>query len=398
VELRRVGAGFELVRNGQPFFVRGVGGTASMEKLVEFGGNAVRTWDAEGIGPMLDEAHRLGVAVQAGIWLEHERHGHDYDDAKFRRAQLDKVRRLVLEHRDHPALLTWGVGNEVELGGDLGKALRAIEDAAAIIKELDPYHPTVAVIAEIGEDKAARIRRECPSIDLIGVNSYGGISSVGQRLLEQGYDGAYLITEFGTLGHWEVGATAWGAPIEQTSGEKADFLRAGYAAAVAGQHPGRCVGSFAFLWGNKQETTATWFGLVLETGETTESADVLSEFWTGRVPERRAPRVTAIRAAEGVDVGAVRAGGTFGVRVDASDLDGDGLTFEWHVVEESRDRRSGGDAEAVPDAADSHVDGAEDGSGVVHAPKKPGAYRVFVTVRDGTGRAGTANLPIRVVE
>lgn len=387
---------FTLLRNGEPYFVRGVGGTSRLETLVEFGGNTVRTWDAEGIDDLMNEAHRLGLAVQVGIWLDHERHGHDYDDPEVKERQLAKVRRLVSRYKDHPALLTWGIGNEVELGGDLGKALRSIEDAAKLAKEIDPNHPMVAIIAEIGEDKAKRIAAECPSIDLLGVNAYGGMGSVPKRLLEQGYTGAYMVTEFGPLGHWEGPHAAWGAPIEQPSSQKAAFYANNYKTGVAAEAPGRCLGSFAFLWGHKQETTATWFGLILPTGETTEAVDKLSEFWTGEKLERHAPRVHGIDTPE-TDLGKLRAGQAFAAAVRAEDPDGDTLAIEWVVIAESTDRKSGGDAEAAPPAVEGCVAGSVGLEAAIVAPKEPGAYRLFVFVRDGTGRAGTANVPFQVV-
>lgn len=396
-EVRIAGSGavYTLYRNGEPFFVNGAGGTTHLDLLAKMGGNAIRTWDAEGIDDLMNEAHRLGLAVQAGIWLEHERHGYDSDDPAFRAKQLAKVRRLVNRYKDHPALLTWGVGNEVELGGDLDKALRAIEDAAEVIKELDPNHPTIAIVAEIGDDKARRIAEECPSIDALGVNAYGGMASVPARLLAQGYEGPFLITEYGPLGHWEGAHAPWGAPYEQPSAAKASFIGNNYAAAVEANRQGRCLGSFAFVWGNKQETTETWFGLLLPTGEMTQTVERLSAFWTGEPASTHAPRVGGIALDLG-NAGAVAPGQLFHAEVRTEDPDGDPLDIRWRVVEESSDRRSGGDVEAAPPEVPGSVRSQEGDGAVIVAPARPGAYRVFVTVLDGTGWGGTANAPFYV--
>ncbi|MCC5822509.1 MAG: hypothetical protein LAT64_02900 [Phycisphaerales bacterium] len=397
VEIRWTGSGYELLRNGQPYFVRGVGGYTHLDRLAAVGANSIRTWDGEGIDDLLNEAHAKGLSVCVGIWLVHERHGHDYNDPAVRQEQLDKVRRIVKRYREHPAVLAWGVGNEVELGGDLDTALRSIEEAAALIKTLDTRHPTMAIIAEIGDDKARRISEECPSIDIIGVNAYGGAASVPERLLAQGYSGPYMITEFGPLGHWEGPSTEWGAPIEQASHQKALFYASSYRQGVEAERPGRCLGSYAFLWGHKQETTATWFGLLLPTGETTEAVDYLSRFWTGRPPRLNAPRVSGIRL-QGIEPGAVEPGQQFTATVNAHDPDGDPLEVEWKVVHETSDRRSGGDAERVPPTVPDRVLSATGLTATIAAPDTPGAYRLFVFVRDGTGRAGTANVPFLVVE
>jgi hypothetical protein len=386
---------FTLIADGSPYSILGVGGTDNLAMLASYGGNTIRTWDAEGIGDLLDEAESHGIRVVAGIWLEHERHGFDYDDPEQRAEELDRVERLVKEHRDHPALLAWGIGNEVELGGDFDVALRQINDAAAIVKRLDPHHPRMAVVAEIGDDKAIRIQNECPDINILGVNAYGGLASLKERLEEQGYTGAWAVTEWGVLGHWESGTTPWGAPYEPSSGAKADFMRGVYEQAIEPNLGETCLGSFAFLWGHKQEKTATWYGLMLPTGEKTERVDVLRSLWTGAQSEQRAPRVDGIEVIEG-ELHGLSAEGEVVVRVNASDPDGNLLDFEWALIPESDVESMGGDFEESIQAVDvaMRLDGPV---ATIRMPDREGAYRIFVTVRDGQGGAGTANLPVNVV-
>ncbi len=392
VEVVPADGGFELRRAGEPFFIQGAGGTSRMDQLAAAGANAVRTWDAEGIGPMLDRAHELGLAVAVGIWLEHERHGFDMDDPGQRQAQLDRVRTLVMEHKDHPAVLLWGVGNEVELEADMDQAFGFVEEAAAIVQALDANHPTMGVIAEIGGGKARRMQELCPSIDIIGINSYAGLASIPDRLSEQGVTKPYIVTEFGPPGPWEVGSTEWGAPFEPSSAEKARVYEQNYRGGVLRERGKRCLGSFVFLWGNKQEATGTWFGMFLKSGEATPTVDTMTELWSGKPPANRAPVVEGIRLLpDGLEF-------TPGQRVRAAvgvrDADGDGLEFTWELRAESTDRRTGGDDEDIPDEVGTEFDG--DRRVEFSMPARPGAYRLFVVARDGNGGAGTANLPIRV--
>lgn len=397
VELIERNGAFVLEKNGEAHTIYGVGGVDRLDLLASYGGNTIRTWDAEGIGGLLDEAHGHGISVVAGIWLEHQRHGFDYDDPAQRAEQLERVARLVKEHRDHPALLAWGVGNEVELGGDFDVALRQINDAAAVIKRLDPHHPRMAVIAEIGEDKAVRIQNECPDIDFIGINAYGGLGSIPERLETQGYTGAWAATEWGVLGHWESGNTPWGAPYEQTSSAKADFLRDVYTRAIEPNLGKDCLGSFAFLWGHKQEKTETWYGLLLPTGETTERVDVLSELWTGERPENVAPRVTGLELLDANPAG-LYVSQPVRVRVMAKDADGDPLRVEWRVIPESGVQSMGGDFERSIEPVDVTVVREGALGATITMPADADAYRIFATVRDGQGHAGTANIPVYVVE
>ena len=63
---------------------------------------------------------------------------------------------------------------------------------------------------------------------------------------------------------------------------KASFLRDVYTSTITPNLGKDCLGSFAFLWGHKQEKTETWYGLMLPSGEWTERVGVLGELWTPR--------------------------------------------------------------------------------------------------------------------
>jgi len=51
--------------------------------------------------------------VTMGIEVERERHGFDYDNAEEVNKQLERIRKEVLELKDHPALMIWAIGNEL---------------------------------------------------------------------------------------------------------------------------------------------------------------------------------------------------------------------------------------------------------------------------------------------
>ncbi|MBC8101674.1 MAG: hypothetical protein H7Z41_03705, partial [Cytophagales bacterium] len=193
---------WQLLRGGKPYFIKGAGGSDRLELLKASGGNSIRTWGADNAGKDLDAAQKLGLTVTVGIWLGHPQHGFKYDDPKMVADQLAKARAVVAKNRDHPALLAWGVGNEMEMasGGNDDNMWRAVEEIAKAIKELDPNHPTVTVIAEIGDGgvKAKKVAKLCPSIDILGVNSYGGLASLPTRLRVADWNKPYMVTEFGT--------------------------------------------------------------------------------------------------------------------------------------------------------------------------------------------------------
>ena len=67
VELVRTADGWQLQRDGKPFFVKGAGGTERLDLLAAAGANSVRTWGGDNLTPLLDEAQKNGLTVTVGI-------------------------------------------------------------------------------------------------------------------------------------------------------------------------------------------------------------------------------------------------------------------------------------------------------------------------------------------
>lgn len=386
---------FALLRGGAPFFIKGGGGSEHLETLRRLGGNSIRTWGADDLDATLDHAGALGLTVAVGNWLGHPRHGFRYDDASAVRKQFDAVKAVIRRHKDHPAVLVWGVGNEMEGDGRDPKVWKAINDIAKMAHAEDPNHPTMTVIAELGENdvKVRMFREHCPDVDILGVNSYGGAATVGDRLAKLHFDRPFVLTEFGPQGFWEGPRTSWKAAVEPLPSAKAETYRQAMTRGVAG-NPGRCLGSYAFLWGHKQEVTPTWFSLFLPSGETTEAVDVLAESWAGKPPANRAPRLTACTL-DGSN-SPMAPGAEHKASVTVTDPDGHPLAIRWEVRAESSSHHEGGDREAEPPAVAGVVVAAEGTHLTMRAPEAPGPYRLFVFAYDGHGAAATANIPFLV--
>ncbi len=391
VQVSAVSGRAQLLRGGAPFLVKGAGGDGSMALLARIGGNTVRTWGADKLGEVLDAAEKHGLVVIAGIWLGHERHGFRYEDPSQVARQKEMVEEVVSKYRDHPALLLWGLGNEMEGDGSNASIWKAVNDLATMVKTLDPNHPTMTVIAEVGGDKIRNLHRLCPAIDLVGINTYAGAASVAERYVAAGGRKPFLLTEFGPPGTWEVPKTAWGAPVEPSSTEKAEWYRKAWTATV-GKSP-LCLGGCAFLWGSKQETTATWFGMLLPDGSSLESAQVMGMLWSGREPTNRCPRITSLTVADSSEV---RPGAQLRAVLQAADPDGDGLTAQWELRLEASQKGFGGETEPTPAEVRGAVTEPSIRGARIRMPDAPGAYRLFVYVRDGHGGAATANVPLFV--
>jgi hypothetical protein len=393
VRLEKTAHGFRLLRGGKPYFIRGAGGDKQLDLLAQFGANSVRTWGAEQLDTVLPQARKHNLSVCAGLWMGHERHGFDYNDVVRVEQQKQTLLQAVEKHKNDPAILLWAVGNEMEGDGKNPRVWQAVNDLARAIKKTDPNHLTITVIAELGEGKIEAFQKYCPDVDILGVNSYGGFGSVATRLRERGYNGPFIVTEWGTLGPWEGGYSPWRAPLEMTSTQKADFAMANYHRTV-NRNPEHCLGAYAFLWGHKQERTGTWFGILLPDGSRTQLADELHFVWKGTWPGNRVPQLLSLDSE--ANNKHVLPSTRYAATVRAFDPENDDLKYEWEVREETSDARSGGDAEAVPPAHPESIVESKGAELAFQTPVREGAYRLFVTVRDGNGGAATANFPFFV--
>ena len=162
----KTNSGFELQRDGKPYYIKGVGGEVNMEKIVAIGANSIRTWGVERAQEVLDEAQRNGLTVMLGLWVQHERHGFDYNNQEKVAKQLAYFKTVVDRFKNHPALLIWGVGNEVDLNYTNPNVWNAIQDIAKYIHESDPNHPTTTVTAGLDSLEVAFISARCPDIDI----------------------------------------------------------------------------------------------------------------------------------------------------------------------------------------------------------------------------------------
>jgi hypothetical protein len=225
------------------------------------------------------------------------------------RKERNRLLAHVREYRSHPAILFWAVGNETEIisreSSDYNPNLyRAVEHLARRIKDADLDHPVVAVVGEVTERKVRLLQEHCPSLDALGVNSYGGLASLPERLTKLGWRKPYLVTEFGASGYelWDSPETAWGALIEPDSTRAAWDYLAGYQHSIANQ-PGRCLGSYVYLWGvhNQFVYSNTWYHMFLRGArERLAAVEAMQLAWTGKLPVTLAPEIVHWEASVGL--------------------------------------------------------------------------------------------------
>lgn len=396
VEVARTNGRFVLLRDGQPYYIKGAGGGGldKIARLSERGGNSLRTWGTRNAESILDKAQQVGLTVLMGLRVGLERHGFDYNDTSAVREQLAHLQEEVEKYKDHPALLGWGIGNELNLRYTNPKVWDAVNDIAKMIHAVDGNHPATTMLAGINKPEIDHIKSRCPDLDFLCIQMYGDIINLAERVEAAGWDGPFAVTEWGATGHWEVARTEWDVAIEQTSSEKASSIMERWHGAIAAD-TSQCLGSYVFLWGQKQERTPTWYGLFLETGEETEAIDVMQKVWTGQWPENRVPSVDSVLLDGRTRYDNVRlsAGRDYDLTFISSDPDNDPLTIDIEILHESTDLGDGGDYESRPEAVSGLVKTITNGKVTFTAPEDQGAYRIFLYIRDGQNHAATANVP-----
>lgn len=393
VELVQREGRWRLLRGGAPYVIKGAGGSTRLDLLAASGGNSIRTWGADDIGPLLDTADSLGLTVTIGFWMGQEQQGFDYSDPQQVARQVEQARQAILRWKDHPALLAWGLGNEMEGFKDGGNPAiwAAVDSLAALAHRLDPDHPTMTVMAELGGKRVESVHRYCPHVDIVGINSYGGASSIPERYRAAGGTRPYVVCEYGAPGTWEIGRNAWGAAEEWTSTEKAGFYRRTFDALTADS--GLCLGSYAFLWGWKPEATPTWYGILLPDGSRLAAADALAEAWSGRAPANRCPVIERL-SLDGP--GEVAPGARVRAGLKASDPEGDALAATWVLMRDASQYETGGVDQAALPSFPRAIERADASGAQLRMPTGGGRYRLFVYLRDGQGGAATANVPLLV--
>lgn len=378
VRIEKKDNGFALVRNGQPYFIKGASGSVQyIDALKAAGGNSLRFPRAPSESN-LDVAQKDGISVMIGL-----------DPADPDQA-VQTVRRL----KANPAILVWALGNAPERNASTEQRIRiwqSIEQLARAVKAEDPSHPVIAVLDGTGDTKLRELDQHCPSLDAVGLNEYGDLASLPAAIQKQGFTRPYIVTEFGARAETELVKTTWGMPIEDTSSETEDLIIDGYSQAVA-NHP-QCLGAYVYLWGAEEQNTRSWYALFLPDGKKLGGVDAMQLLWTGKWPPYRCPVIdgSILEKATNPDdekmPSLYRPGAHVNCSIFASDPLGEPITVEWEV-------RPEGNGPATPIAG--AVGKAQDKSAEIVMPATPGDYRIFVHVYNQHGGAATANLPVEV--
>lgn len=404
VLIKQSAEGCKLYIDGRETYIKGVGGTYRLDVAAESGANAFRTWggSVEEVKKHLALASENHMYVMQGIGMTKD--SIRYYDEEYKNKMRREVRLLAETFKNDTSLLAWGIGNEIELGNaNIGAAWQFVEELAQLIKSIDKRH-LVSTVISYNPSALDSIAKYAPSLDYVGINVYGPMNEVRKTVDQSAYKGAFMITEWGPTGWWETASTDWKAPIEQTSEEKRQVYEERYTQYIS-SNP-RCLGSFVFLWGQKEERTPTWFSMFVEDnveqlplrGEKTPMVEAMQRVWTGKELTVTAPVVEGMtiggkRATESVRV---KAGIPLNARVVAADKENDTLTYVWEILKEATVLGFGGSFEPRPERVGEVM--ITDSNTCETAIDIPGEYRLYVYVLDNTGFVSTVNIPFQVIK
>ncbi|HWZ87484.1 MAG TPA: glycoside hydrolase family 2 TIM barrel-domain containing protein [Polyangiaceae bacterium] len=399
VAIVKSGAMFTLTRDGAPYYIKGIAGSANLALAQQAGVNSTRSYSSGNAARLLDSAKSHCMTVMLGVDLS--QNPADYANSTWTSGKVTEVTNLLATVKSHPALLVWALGNEINLGADTQTAWAFVEQLSQMIHAQDTNHPVISVLAGADVTALNHIVTWAPSLDAVGANSYAPIVHLNTDVDSSNFSKAVIVTEWGPTGAWESPMTSWARPIEDTSGAKMRVFKTRYDTFA---HTGRILGDYVFLWGQKIETTPTWYGMFLETsadlglaGESLPTVDTMTLEWSGAYPVNRAPDVTALTldgkaAADNVTLSA---GQSVQAQVTVSDPEGDSLSYAWEILQDPAQVNTNGVAQMREPRVGTPQKGTSPTLSVT-LPSPPGQYRLFVYVLDGKGHAGTANIPFLV--
>ena len=231
---------WQLTLNGQPYYIKGLDygpdlkttqstTNAYAADLVATGANTTRTWGTGSTtANLLAAVDKYNAHVVMGFWLNQNV---NYCTASNLNTTLNQIVNWVNTYKNDPGVLIWDIGNEVilqaqnyfsgtTLENDRVCYAQFVNQISQGIHATDPNHPTTSTDAWTGA--WPYYAQYSPDLDLLAVNSYGGICTVqsawasGPSNNGVSYSKPYIVTEFGPSGEWEVPNDSNGVPLEPT--------------------------------------------------------------------------------------------------------------------------------------------------------------------------------------
>lgn len=395
--------GWNLLVEGKPFEVKGA--TFGYDKDIEnydtyfkdlqfLGVNTIRTWATGDNTPqLLDAAEKHGIKVMVGIWMRHGRPGMEDDDSFNYLTDTDGMEAMytnaiktVETYKNHPAVLTWGIGNEVYLNMATDEEKLAyskfLERICRKIKSLDSNHPTTSV--EAWSFGLEWWEKYVPSLDIYGLNSYGaGANYLQGELEKRNIDKPYVITEFGVTGEWDIKNEKNGIKIEPTDKEKYDAIANGYRDWIANKS--KCLGVYMFHYSSGNNFMAPWLFTHVNNLKRPQYWAIRKAF-TGKEPLNQVPQIHDFELPD-KDFSSQT---WIPVTLNVSDVENDTLEVSFSYNQRTGSRKRRDQVNSI-----THRGNLSEGF-EIQLPKEDGAIKLYINVKDVYGNIGIASTSIVV--
>ena len=92
VEITEKNKAFTLLKNGEPYYIKGAGAKSHFKTLKESGANSIRIWSTNN-KHLLDSAENHGLTVTLGLWVNQERNGFNYNDEYAVAGQIELLKK-----------------------------------------------------------------------------------------------------------------------------------------------------------------------------------------------------------------------------------------------------------------------------------------------------------------
>jgi hypothetical protein len=404
VEIKKENGIYRIYKNGSPLLVKGAVGHTHVGELAASGGNAILIWDTVLIEKTLQEAQQHQVNVIVGLDVPSGDLTEFYQDEKRVNKLFAAYERIVNRYKTHPALLAWGLGNELimPVSSKSGHFYKAYNRFLKMIHTQDPDHPVTTTIINYQKQSLLNLHWKIKDIDFISINTYNRLKDIRQQLkkLKWFWDGPFLVSEWSPNGGWESETTVWQAPVENTSTKKAEQYFEFYNTHMPLDNP-RFLGSMVFYWGSRHEYTHTWYSVFTEEGCPTEIKEVLSDCWNGKATPHQSVKINymLIDSMGARDNILLSPGSTHSASLLLADGEpADSLRYSWEIVKEDwlHWGRTWHYFKKPPAEPYLIKDSTLQNTSFI-CPKKEGPYRIFINVYNSKGYCATANTPFYVV-
>jgi hypothetical protein len=402
VYIEKTASGNQLMRKGSPFYIKGVSGNTYFKELAEIGGNTIRIYDTTNIAHSLDEAQKYNLSVIVDIPLpKYGKYYDPYSEESFN-IQLQKdVKVFVNKHKNHPSLLIWNLGNELNypLVFRKNNFIKTFNTLIDVIHLEDPNHPVSTTISGTARSQTLGVYLQSSKLDILGFNVFGNLKDLNALISKISLvtePMPYFISEWGIHGPWEAVKNEWGRNLELNSTQKGAIYKERYEDYIKDDN--LSLGSLAFYWGTKIEGTPTWFNIFDKDGRKSQTYYDLQFLWNEPIHSiELPPQINKISLKGMTDEQGIilKPNGIADAQISVKNELDSTLVYKWEIYKEGW-----GNQKWIYEASLNTFQFNDDAKGNIISfvvPKKEGPYRLFAYVYDNHNNFSTANIPFYVL-